>query len=118
MRLHRKHPSLRPPSGCIPLDPATACGASAPLLRLMLRPGALLRLSVCDQDLGTRWTGPESVEELVRELALTIASAPGANLPPGVGRLSSHDIGGLAERLLQAMLLVLGTPARLPPHSA
>ena len=66
------------------------------------------KASCCDQDMGVRLTGPESVEQLVQKLVQVIAAAPEASIAPGLGQLSAHEIGCLAKRLLNMLLLVLG----------
>lgn len=63
------------------------------------------------QDMAVPWTGIASVETLVQTLARTIASAAAANVHPCIGQLSSIDIGSIAARLLNALLLVLGEPS-------
>lgn len=60
------------------------------------------------QDMGTRWTGPASVETLVQKLAQAIGLSATANLAPGIGQMSSHDIGCLVKRLLNIMLHTYG----------
>ena len=58
--------------------------------------------------MGMRLVGPDSVEQLVKQLVRIIAVAPDAGFGPTVGRLSSHDISSTALQLLKAILLVLG----------
>lgn len=64
---------------------------------------------IISSDMAVPWTGIASVETLVQTLARTIASAAAANVHPCIGQLSSIDIGSIAARLLNALLLVLGT---------